>query len=78
MPRKKKRAEGIPIVATASRVQSGARPHSSNRQNPIAVVVSVRRQTSDEERRYRAALQLFLTEIVRQHLGRNGDRHERK
>ena len=70
--RKNKQARGKPIAAAASRVQSDARPHSRNRQDPIAVAVSIRRQTSDEERRYKAALQLFLTEVVRQHLGRHG------
>jgi hypothetical protein len=36
------------------------------------IVVAVRRQTLEEERRFTAALDLLLTEMVRQHSGRGG------
>jgi hypothetical protein len=39
--------------------------------SPIAVVAT-RRQTPEEERRFDAALDLFLMELVRQHLDPHG------
>jgi hypothetical protein len=38
------------------------------------MAVALRRQTPEEERRFSAAFQLLLVELVRQQLGREGKR----
>ena len=41
-----------------------------------AVTVSIRRQTPAEHRRFEAALQLLLTQMVRQEIARRKDTNE--
>jgi hypothetical protein len=53
-----------PLVGAARR---GRKPEG------MRVAVAVRRQTDEERRRYDDAVRLFLTEIVREHLGRGGE-----
>jgi hypothetical protein len=43
---------------------------------PTGVTVAVRRQTPQEQRRFEAALELLLTELVRRKIaGREGEEH---
>lgn len=70
MARKKKTARVVAAAADAPRGQKVARPYRSQQQCPIASAVSVRRMTQEEERQLDAALDLFLREIVREHLDR--------
>jgi hypothetical protein len=42
-------------------------PMSSRKTAPLAV--ATRRQTPEEQRQFHAALDVFLAELVRQHLG---------
>lgn len=45
----------------------------------IAMTAAVRRQTAPEQRRFEAALELLLTEMVRREIaGRRGDSYERE
>jgi hypothetical protein len=39
---------------------------------PLAIAVAYRRQTHEEQRQFNAALDVFLAEWVRQHLGPQG------
>jgi hypothetical protein len=55
---------------------TAGRARGLTRGGPLAVAVSVRRQTPSEERRFGAALQLLLSELVRQPTGRAGDVHD--
>ena len=57
------------------RSQRDARSRRGGRR-PMSVAVSVRQQTPEEEGRFHAALHLFLSEIVRQQLVRDGGDHE--
>lgn len=57
---------------TRCRMIAHRRP-SERQGRALAVAVSVRQQTPEEERRFHAALHLFLSEIVRQQLGRQGN-----
>ena len=43
---------------------------------PRLVNVVIRRQTAEEEARFRVALDIFLSEMVRQELHRGGEGHE--
>lgn len=70
MARMKKKAQGITAETDASRDQTVARPHRSRSRCPVASAVAVRRMTQEEERQLDAALDLFLREIVREHLDR--------
>lgn len=70
MARKKKTAHGTVAAADAPRDQTVARPHRSRSQCPNASAVSVRRMTQEEERHLDAVLDLFLRQIVAEHLDR--------
>ena len=72
MVRKGKSATGRNAVDHGPRFQKEATCHRLVGQRPLAVAVSVRRQTPEEERRFTAALNLLVAELVRQHLGRGG------
>ncbi len=45
---------------------------SSSERPTLTVVVAARRQTPDEQHRFRAATDALLTELVRRQLGREG------
>ena len=51
------------------------RPTSRPR-TPPAIAVATRRQTPEDQRQFNAALDVFLAEWVRQHLGRVREDHE--
>lgn len=59
-------------VSAKVRRGSGADSLSSARSAAPPITVVIRRQTLEEERRFDAAIKLFLTELVRQQLGRQG------
>src|SRR5437762_656569 len=60
----------VEAAADAPRDQKVARPHRNRNQCPVVSAVSVRRMTQEEERQLDAVLDLFLREIVREHLDR--------
>ncbi len=70
MARKKTSDNGRKTAADGPRLQTEAsRPRRDGRK-PVAVAVSVRRQTPEEERQMEAVIDLFLAETVRQHFER--------
>lgn len=48
---------------------------SSANAKPIAMTVLSRQQAPDEQRRFRAATDALLMELVRQQIGRKGNQH---
>ena len=56
---------------TATRRRPSDSPSSPERP-PTQIVVVARHQTPDEQRRFRAATDALLTELVRRQLGREG------
>jgi len=52
------KAKSLPLAEVASRSRK-----------PLVLAVAHRRQTPEEQRRFNAALDVFLSEWVRQHLG---------
>ena len=70
MARKTTSDNGRKAVADGPRLQTEAsRPRGDGRK-PVAVAVSVRRQTPEEERQMEAVIDLFLAETVRQYFER--------
>ncbi len=70
MARKKTSDNGREAAADDPRLQTEAsRPRRDGRE-PVAVGVSARRQTPEEERQMEAVIYLFLAETVRQHFER--------
>lgn len=60
-------------MANQNKEVSGAtRRRVGGARRPITIAATVRRQTPEEERQCNAAIQLLLTEIVRQALGCEG------
>lgn len=64
---KKLNSELSPKTVSAVRVANAARP-SKNVGRSLTVAVSTRRPTPPQERRIKAAANVFLAELVRQHL----------
>ncbi len=62
----------VPISSEDPRAQKNARCHRRGTRPAVSVALTVRQQTPEEEGRFQAALHLFLSEVVRQHLGREG------
>ena len=48
----------------------------SRLRGPLTIAVAYRRQTPEEQRQFNAALEVFLAEWVRQHVGRVREDHE--
>ena len=48
---------------------------SSSKMKPILMTVLSRQQAPDEQRRFRAATDALLMELVRQQMGRKGNQH---
>ena len=70
MARKTTSCSGHDAAADGPRLQAeSSRPRRDDRK-PVAVAVSVRRQTPEEERQMEAVIDLFLAETVRQHFER--------
>ncbi len=57
-------------AADGPRLQTEPSRRRGDGRKPVAVAVSVRRQTPEEERQMEAVIDLFLAETVRQHFER--------
>lgn len=64
---------GTPPVTPCSR--NGQRPKGVARR-AVEIAVSVRRQTTEEQQRFETALELLLTEMVRQEITKRKERQE--
>ncbi len=70
MARKTTPCNGPDAAADCPRLQKETSRHRRGSRQPVAVAVSVRRQTPEEERQMEAVIDLFLSETVRQHFER--------
>ncbi len=70
MARKTTSANGREAAADGPRLQTEANRPRRDGRRPVAVAVSVRRQTHEEQRQMEAVIDLFLAETVRQHFER--------
>ena len=70
MARKTTADNGRKAAVDGPRLQTESSRHRRDGRKPVAVLVSVRRQTPEEERQMEAILDLFLAETVRQHFER--------
>jgi hypothetical protein len=68
MPRIRKHAKDIAADAAAFRIQKDSRPHGSSPNRPRIAVVNLRRQTLEQERQFENALQILISELVREQL----------
>ncbi len=50
------------------RREIAATPHRKGKYAPLRISMSFRRQTPEEERQFKGAVKLFLSELVRQHM----------
>jgi hypothetical protein len=66
--------EGFGAETQYREVSGAPRSRVGGANCPMAIAISVRQQTPEEERRCAAAVQLLLTELVRQQLGRGEGR----
>jgi hypothetical protein len=69
-PRQIKR--GLAMEIQNKEVSDADRRRVGGAKQPTKIAVTVRQQTPEEERRTAAAVQLLLTELVRQQLGCEG------
>ncbi len=70
MARKTTSGNGREAVADGPRLQTESSRLRRDGRKPVAVAVSVRRQTPEKERQMEAVIDLFLSETVRQHFER--------
>ena len=68
MPRIKKHAKDRAADAAAFRVPRDSRPHGNSPNRPRIAVARVRRQTLEQERQFMDALQILISELVREQL----------
>ena len=74
LPRKQRKSKGRPLLQAAADDASSRDEQTkrSRRGRAIGMTVATRRQTTQEQRRFEGALELLLTEMVRQAIARGG------